>query len=48
MQGMARVVTLSRALTHMPLRQLQEEFLRSSIVCSCAIALIAAGTALPI
>jgi len=40
---MARVI----AFAHAPLRDLQFELLRSAIVCSCALALIAAGRALP-
>ncbi len=40
---MARVI----ALTHARIQLAHTEILRSGIVCSCALALIAAGNALP-
>jgi len=43
MAAMARVI----ALAHAPLRGFSEETVRSAIVCSCALALIMAKTALP-
>jgi hypothetical protein len=40
--GMAEVIALTRAVRQQPI-----EALRALIVCSCALALIAAGQALP-
>lgn len=40
---MERVIALAR----LPMQELQFELLRVGIVCSCALALIAAGQALP-